>query len=198
MGNPFDTGFYTELELKEFGFKSLGKNIRIAKNCTITNPETISIQSNVRIDSFTTIISSGAGVSVGSYVHIGAGCYLSGCGGISLADFSGLSQGVKIYTQTDDYMGASFTNPTVPKEYVRLKTGPVKLEKHVIIGSGSVILPGCTLGEGSSIGALSVIRKSTQPWKVYLGNPAKEIACRKRIDPDGNVEKILLSKGDRE
>jgi len=190
--NPFDPGYYTDSDLKEFGFKSLGKNILIAKNCTIIDPGTISIKSNVRIDSYTTIISGSVGISIGNYVHIGAGCYLSGGYGITLEDFSGLSQGVRIYSQTDDYTGGSFTNPTVPKEYVKFKRGAVKLEKHVIVGSGSIILPGCTLLEGSSIGALSVIRKSTESWKVYLGNPAKPILDRKKVDPDRIIEKKLL------
>lgn len=194
MKNPFNSGYYTVTELKNYGFKSLGKNVLIAKNCTIVNLETISIGSNVRIDSGTTIISGGVGISIGNFVHISGGCYLAGRFGITMEDFSGLSQDVKIYSQTDDYREGSFTNPTVPGEYVKTKSGSVTLEKHVIIGSGSIVLPGCTLSEGSSVGALSVIRKSTQAWKVYFGNPAKSILNRKVIDPDGVIEKTLKEK----
>ena len=194
MQNPFDCGYYTDVDLKGFGFRSLGENVLIAKNCTIVNLETISIGSNVRIDSDTTIIAGGVGVAIGNFVHIGVGCYLSGGFGITLEDFAGLSQGVRIYSQTNDYSGGSFTNPTVPKEHTKLKTGHVKLQKHVIVGSGSIILPGCTLSVGSSIGALSVIRKSTEAWKIYLGNPAKAIAHRKIIDPDGVIERSLLGR----
>lgn len=193
MENPFDAGYYTDADLKNFGFRSLGTNISIAKDCTLVNLETISIKSNVRIDSYTTIISGGDGVSIGNFVHIGGGSYLGGLFGITMEDFSGLSQGVRIYSGTDDYSGGSFTNPTVPEEYIKVKRGHVKLEKHVIIGSGSIILPGCTLAEGSSVGALSVIRKSTKAWKVYLGNPAKPVLKRKVIDPDRSIEKILLN-----
>ncbi|MBI4309499.1 MAG: acyltransferase [Candidatus Omnitrophica bacterium] len=192
MNTPFDSGYYTDADLKKFGFKSLGENVLIAKNCTIVNLETISIKSNVRIDSYATIISGGVGIFIGNFVHIGVGCYLSGSSGITLEDFSGLSQGVRIYSATDDYSGGAFTNPTVPKKYAKIKRGHVKLQKHVIVGSGSIILPGCTLLEGSSVGALSVIRKSTQAWKVYLGNPAKPIANRKMIDR--GAEEILLKE----
>ena len=192
MNNAFDLGYYNEGELKAFGFKTLGTNIQIAKNCTIVNLGAISIASNVRIDSYTTIIAGKAGIAIGNYVHIGVGCYLAGSHGIVLEDFSGLSQGVKVYSQTDDYVGGVFTNPTVPSEYVKVKTGLVRLEKHVIVGSGSVILPGCTLAQGCSVGALSVIRKSTQAWKVYVGNPAKAILTRNAVDPDGTIEKKLL------
>jgi galactoside O-acetyltransferase len=170
----------------------LGKNVKIAKNCTIVNVRNISIGSNVRIDSYTLLIAGSNHVSIGNYVHIGGSSYLAGGEGLTMADFSGLSQGVRIYTASDDYAGVYFTNPTLPAEYTRLRRGAVRLEKHAVVGSGTIILPGCILAEGTSVGALSVIRKSTQPWQVYFGNPAKPIMERKRIDPDGMIEKELL------
>ena len=70
--NPFDVGFFTEHELKKFGFKNLGKNISIAKNCTIIGLGNISIGDNVRIDGYTTIVASGNGfLNLGSFIHIG-------------------------------------------------------------------------------------------------------------------------------
>ena len=33
--NPFDIGYYEDFELKSFGFKSIGSNVKIAKNCVI-------------------------------------------------------------------------------------------------------------------------------------------------------------------
>ena len=191
--NPFDPGYYTQAQLKGFGFKSLGKNVLIARNCTMVDLGSISIGSNVRIDSYVTIISGGVGVTIGDFVHIAVGCYLVGGHGITLADFSGLSQGVKVYSQSADYSGGMFTNPTVPKEYVRLKTGHVILGKHVTVGSGSIILPGCALAEGTAVGALTVIRRSTDAWKIYLGNPAKAIMDRVVIDPDGTIEQIFFT-----
>ena len=52
--------------------------------------------------------------------------------------------------------------------------------RHVIIGSGSVVLPGVTIGEGSSVGALSLITKSLEEWGVYFGSPAKKIKSRRK------------------
>jgi acetyltransferase-like isoleucine patch superfamily enzyme len=43
-----------------------------------------------------------------------------------------------------------------------------------------VILPGVTLEEGASIGAMSLVTKSTDPWSVYFGIPAKRLKSRKR------------------
>lgn len=177
----FSPGYYTENELIDAGFKSIGKNVCIAKNCTIVGLPNISIGDNVRIDGYCSIIASSSGkVTLGSYIHIGSYCLLSGGAGISMADFSGLSQGVKIYSKTDDYSGHHLTNPTIPEQYTGVSQGKVTLEKHVIIGSGSVILPAVTIAEGSSVGALSLVSKDLESWGVYFGAPARRLKRRSK------------------
>ena len=44
---------------------------------------------------------------------------------------------------------------------------PVKLGKHVIVGSGSVVLPGAELGEGVAVGAISFVSRSLEPWDLF-------------------------------
>lgn len=179
--NPFDVGFFSEHELQNYGFKSLGKNVSIAKNCTIIGLHNISIGDNVRIDGYTTIVASGDGfLNLGSFIHIGGYSLLSAGAGITMSDFSGLSQGVRIYSKTDDYTGNSLTNPTVDPKYTSVTSGEVILNRHSIIGSSTVILPGVTIGEGSSVGALSLVTKNLPEWGVYFGSPAKKIKDRKK------------------
>jgi len=180
VANPFNQGYYTTNDLLRFGFKSVGENVSIAKNCTIIGLENIDIGSNIRIDGNVVITSYSGFLSLGNYIHIGEGCLLSCSGGITLSDFSGLSQGVRIYSITDDYSGLSLTNPTVPHKYLKLKVAPVHLGKHVIIGSGSIILPGVTIGDGSAVGALSLVTKSLQEWGVYFGSPVKRLKARSK------------------
>lgn len=176
--NPFDPGYYCTEELREFGFRSVGENVSIARNCTIIGLANIEIGSNVRIDGGTTFACNSGSLRIGNYIHIGSHCYLACGGGITLLDFVGLSQGVRIYSVTDDYSGKALTNPTVPREYLNQTIRPVTLQKHVIIGSGSVILPGVTIKEGSSVGALSLISKSLSEWGVYAGQPARKLKAR--------------------
>ncbi|MCX7001897.1 MAG: acyltransferase [bacterium] len=181
MNNPFNPGYYNEKELAEFGFKAVGTNVQIAKNCTIIGLSNISIGSNVRIDGYCAIVAAGSGsLSIGSFIHIGGWCYLSAGDGITMEDFSGLSQGGRIYSRTDDYSGKCLTNPTVPDRFTGVKHGPVTLKRHVVIGSGTVILPKVTIGEGSSVGALSLVIQSLDPWGVYLGCPAKRLWDRSK------------------
>ncbi len=178
--NPFQQDYIESEELRKLGFKAVGDNVKIARNATIVGLQNISLGNNIRIDGNVVIAAHSGSLTLGDYIHIGSGCYLGCAGGISLADFSGLSQGISIYSGTDDYTGESLTNPTVPSKYLNVKLAPVKLEKHVIVGSGSVILPGVTIGQGSSVGALSLVTKSLDEWGVYFGAPVKKIKARKK------------------
>ncbi len=193
--NPFDRGFYASEELRTFGFAEVGDEVRISKTCTIIGLANIRIGSHVRIDDKVTIIAESGRVSIGSYIHIGECCYLSGQGGITLSDFCGLSQGITIYSVTDDFTGDHLTNPTVPKEFLGLKIAAVFLGRHVIIGSGSVILPGCTIGEGSSVGALSLVTKSLDAWGVYVGAPARRVTARSKRLLDLERQLIAAERG---
>jgi galactoside O-acetyltransferase len=180
MQNPLNPGYWTEEELKQFGSPSVGSNVRVAKNCTVVGIENMTFGSNVRIDGPSVLSASSGHIRIGSYVHIGGMCFMAGGGGIELEDFCGLSQGVRVYSVSDDYSGAALTNPTVPRQYLNVKVAPVRLGRHVIVGSGTVILPGCRIGEGSSVGAMSLVTKSLDPWGMYFGTPVKRLKARSK------------------
>jgi len=175
----FKNRYYNDTDFKNCGFKNVGKNVKIHENVNIYGIKNIVIGDNVRIDPYVSIIASGS-IIIGSYVHIGSYSLLIGAEGITLENFTGLSQGVKIYTRSDDYSGNYLTNPTVPKKYLGLKKGPVLLKKHVIVGANTVILPGVIIGEGSSVGALSLVTKSIPGWYICAGIPAKKIKTRSK------------------
>jgi acetyltransferase-like isoleucine patch superfamily enzyme len=97
-----------------------------------------------------------------------------------LDDFVTLAYGVKVFSQSDDYSGETMTNSLVPRKYKRETFERVHIQKQCIVGAGAVILPGVTLTEGCSVGAMSLILKSTIPWGIYAGNPARRIKERKK------------------
>lgn len=172
--------FFSEKELKQFKFRSIGKNVFIKKNVGMFFIENISIGNNVRIDDNVIIVASkkNSPVKIGNYIHIASNCYLAGSDGIDMMDFTTLAPGVLIFSGSDDYSGKKLTNPMVGNPYVGGKSGKVTLCKHVIIGAGSVVLPDVIIKQGSSVGALSLVNKDLNPWGVYSGIPAKKIKSR--------------------
>lgn len=171
------TSFYTEHELKEIGFKSLGTNVLISRNSTIYKPENIEIGSNVRIDDFC-VLSAGTSIKIGNYIHIGCSTSIIGKGEVILSDFCGISGHVCIYSSSDDYSGRFMTNPMVPEDLTNVTHAPVFIGKHVIIGCGSAILPGVTLEEGVAIGAMSLVQQDCKSFTIYYGNPLRKLIPR--------------------
>ena len=170
--------YYTEEELSEFGFKKIGINVRISSKASIYNPESIEIDDNSRIDDFCII--SGK-VNIGKYVHIAPYCLVAGGSeGITFDDFSGLAYSVQVFSQSDDYSGRTMTNPTIPSRYKKEIKKAVHISRHVIIGASSIIFPGVTVAEGCSVGAMSLVNKTTVPWGIYVGNPAKRVKSRRQ------------------
>lgn len=186
----------TPQQIQAMGFAAVGTNVQISDKASFYGVSRISLGSNVRIDDFCVLAAGIGGINIGSYVHIAVGSSLIGGGNITLNDFAGLSSRVSIYSSSDDYSGASLTNPTVPDEFKQVQHAPVHLGKHVIIGSGSVILPGITLEEGVAVGALSLVTKNCSAFGIYAGNPARRIKYRKR-DLLELEQKFLHQKADR-
>ncbi len=78
----------------------------------------------------------------------------------------------------DDYVGGFLTNPTIPARFTNVHRSKVILREHVIVGCGSVILPGVVLERGAAVGALSLVTRSVPEYHVVLGNPARAIKKR--------------------
>lgn len=175
--------------LQAIGFASIGKDVQISDKASFYGAERISIGSNVRIDDFCVLSAGEGGIEIGNRVHIAVYTSLIGAGKITLCDFCNLSSRVSIYSSSDDYTGESMTNPTVPEEYKIVHNAPVHLGRHVIVGCGSVILPGITLEEGVAIGALSMVNKNCDAFGIYTGTPARRIKDRRRDVLD--LEKML-------
>jgi acetyltransferase-like isoleucine patch superfamily enzyme len=169
--------FYSEIEIKELGFKEYGSSIMISRKASIYDIENITIGSHVRIDDF--CILSGK-ITIGSYVHISAYTALYGKMGIELKDFSGLSPRVTIFSATDDFSGNFLIGPTVPEDYTNVYGGKVIISNYVQVGAGSIIMPCTVIGEGSAIGALSLVKNDIKEWIIAAGIPAIKLKERDR------------------
>ena len=94
-------------------------------------------------------------------------------GKIKIGKNSKILDGVKIWTHNHEW------NPYSPEEI------PTELVigENVIVGAYSLILPQCTrIGDGSIIGAGSVVTKDIPAREMWAGNPAK---CKKKLYESG-------------
>lgn len=169
--------YLSQADLEAMGFKQLGCNVQISSKASIYNPESIIIGDFSRIDDFCVI--SGR-VEIGRNVHIAVFCNVAGGElGVYFHDFSGIAYSCSVFSQSDDYTGRTLTNPTIPSKYKKEAKKPVIIGRHCIVGTHSVIFPGVVLAEGTSVGAMTMVTKSTEAWSVYSGIPAKKIKTRK-------------------
>lgn len=170
--------FYKKEEYEKLGLKKVGENVLISRNASIYSPQNISIGNNVRIDDFALL--SGK-IHIKNFVHISAYTALfGGKKGIYIDDFVALSSRNSIYAVNDDYSGNFMSNPMVPIEYRNVTEGKVMIEKHVMIGSCSIVLPNIKLREGSVFGAMSYIIADSEEWSINVGIPAKKIKERRK------------------
>ena len=128
-------------------------------------------------------------VGVGGRVEVGRYALLNGAriicdGEVAIGDHALISWNVVIM---DSYRAAS--DPAARRR--QLLSGrpgdsgsrPVTLEANVWVGFDSCILPGVTVGEGSIVGARSVVVSDVPPLWIAAGNPARLI--RPVEDGDG-------------
>jgi acetyltransferase-like isoleucine patch superfamily enzyme len=174
-----NASFLTQAELLDLGFAWLGSNVLLHPTTVWVDCSKISLGNHVRIDPFC-VVSITARISIGSYVHVGSHCSLSGAGGLVMDDFSCLSHGVKLFSSRDDFSGLAMTNASVPDDLRQVTSEEVRIGRHVVVGAGSVIMPGVTIGEGCAVGALSFVDVSLEPWGIYAGVPARRIRDRQR------------------
>ena len=168
--------YYSQNELKRLGLCRVGKGVLISKKASIYQASKLSIGDNVRIDDF--CILSGT-ITLHSHIHIAAGVYLfGGNAGITLESFTGISSHSCVYAVSDDFSGHSLVGPVISKNFKNIKESHVIMKKHSVLGTHCIVFPGLTIDTGCVIGATSLLTKSTKPWCIYFGTPAKKISSR--------------------
>ena len=87
---------YSDIELKELGFRQFGKNVKISKKASIYGTENITIGNNVRIDDFCILSAGLDGITLRNNIHIAAYASLIGQAHVAIDDFANISARVSI------------------------------------------------------------------------------------------------------
>ena len=165
--------------LERLGFASLGEHVLIHPTCVLVGCGRMRIGSHVRIDPFC-VITMSVELVIGDRVHISAHASLLGAGGITIGDYAFISHGTRVLSSSDDFSGPSICGPLVPPEWRHVVTAPIQVARHGVLGANSVILPGGGLGEGATVGALSLVKAVLEPWTVNAGVPTRVVGRRDR------------------
>ena len=105
-------------------------------------------------------------IGEGSFINHGA--YLMDCALITIGKHCFIGPNCGMYTAT---------HPLLAEERDRglEKAKPITIGDNVWLGGDVTILPGVTIGEGSVIGAKSLVNKDIPPNVVAVGNPCRVI-----------------------
>ncbi len=120
------------------------------------------------------LITYGGNILIGNRCSINSYSMLYGQGNLTIGNC------VRIATQCVIIpSNHNFNNPNIPIIEQGLTNKGINIEDDVWIGSGARILDGVTIAKGCIIGAGSVVTKSTEPYGIYVGVPARLIKKRK-------------------
>lgn len=141
--------------------------------------EGIHIGNNVSIGRRTTIKTSGSlksigkGFWIGDYSAIGNDCYIGAAGGVSIGNYVAIGQSVRFHSENHEF---NDRNKKISEQGVTNKGIVVK--DDCWIGAGSVILDGVEIGEGSVVGANSIVTSSVPEYSIVVGSPARVVGYR--------------------
>ncbi len=107
------------------------------------------------------MIASATRIEIGDDVHIAWGC--------NIVDHN--SHAIAWRHRKDDVRNWYHNQ----KDWTHVPTSPVKIGNKCWIGLNVIILKGVEIGEGTVVGAGSLVTKSLPAWTVAVGNPAKVI-----------------------
>lgn len=133
----------------------------------------ISIGRGTAIQPFAFLHSDGGRIIIGQYCSINPYALLYGQGGLNIGNYVRIASHVVIVPSNHIYDNIEL--PIVKQGSTQLG---INIEDDVWIGTGARILDGVTIGKGCVIGAGSVVTKSTEPYGVYVGIPARKIKSR--------------------
>ena len=156
-------------------FKKIGENVILENDVLVFHPENIEIGDNVYIGHNTIFKGYHKNeMIIGNHTWVGQGCFLHSAGGIKIGKAVGIGPMVKIITSTHKEQELS-----KPILFCDLEFKEVVIENGCDIGICSILLPGVEIGEGSIVGAGSVVTKDVLPYTIVAGIPAKVLRKRK-------------------
>ena len=107
-------------------------------------------------------------LSIGEFTWIGEEVWIDNLASVSIGANCCLSQGAFLLCGNHNYKKTTFD----------LITQPITLEDGVWIGAKAIVCPGVIIASHAVLSVMSVATNNLESFKIYQGNPAKEIKIR--------------------
>lgn len=159
--------------------KEMFPHVLFGEGVIIRAPERFSAGERCFIDT-RAYLSCGGGDWNGDrgFIRLGRNCEIGpysvfwGAGGITIGDNVHIGAGVNITAHEAHHIDPRITDPLRPLDF---DFESVVIEDHVIICSGTNIIPGVRIGHHSMIGADAVVINDIPPYSLAVGVPARVV-----------------------
>lgn len=158
--------------------------MRTFKYTNLINPEYMIIGKGVIIDDFVLIYAKpDCIVKIGDYTHIASFASITG-GPATIGKFVGIASGSRLLCGSENYQGGALMTASVPDDFRQVDRRGIVIGDYCVVGANAVIFPGVIIGDGAIVGSLSVVKKSLEPWGVYIMRNGKMVKIRTRNKED--------------
>jgi len=190
---PGAFGLFTRRILYPSLTYNCGRGVIWGRSISIRHPGKLSVGNRVVIDDYSLLDARGSGdegVVIGDDVFIGRNVTIqSKVGSISIGKSTNIGQNTVIVAQGGVQIGEMVTiaggcsisggaykverDSTSNREHSKYTYGPIRIDKKCRLGMEVMVLDGVHIGEGTIIGAKSLITKDLPEYCVAAGIPAE-------------------------
>lgn len=152
----------------------LGQKVSVGSRCRVDRPWCLQIggRTTAESDVYIKIVDDNAVLKIGEYVFIGKGTELDIMEKLTIGDHTVIAPKCFII----DHNHSTAANLRIDQQPCVVK--PVVIGKDVWLGTGTVVLPGVTIGDRAIIGANAVVTRNVPPMAIVAGVPAKLLRYR--------------------
>lgn len=153
----------------------IGDEVRIARHTVIraNSENSLLIGDGSSVLEYCLLTSNEGSITIGKRSWLGAGTYVYGNGHVTIGDDVLIAAKCVINT-----VSHNFDDLFTPINLQGINVAPVIIENNVWIGLGVSILQGVRIGEGTIVGAGSLVTKDLPPYTIAFGTPARVSSCR--------------------
>ena len=184
-------------------FRRVGRAPVFGRHLVIRNAHRISLGDQVVIDDGCVLDGRGAGeegVRIGDRVIIGRLSMIQAkVGPIAIGDDCDIGAMSVVHSQGGTYLGREVVlgggckisggafdvhaeekdgGPLAAREQARVTSGPIRIGDRCLFGMGAMVLDGVEVGEGTIVGAGSILVRSVPARAVVAGSPARVLRMR--------------------